>query len=810
MPPDWQNDDRLQDVRSAADELTRRFPPDRCWGWKDPRNSLTLPFWKVVLPDLKVVACVRNPLDVASSLHHRGFSSYSFGLALWRTYNEQLFANSSPNRRIVVHYSNLFDNLRSELQRIAEFLELPVDRKQLTRACAIAKPNLRHHRFVISDLIKANVAPEVIDLYLQLCDESGWSETQGIEPGERPSTPAVRSLPASVADTHDRPQRSRCLTSRAEQPQAVIPLNSAVIEITELKEQLAGLRVQLRTAREQCRTCNERLARQAEDLAELQFDQERVDQKLQSALADISAQQHLSEAQRTDAGRGLRNLQAFGRFRATVRKYVPREAAVLIVSRGDEALLKLYERQAAHFPQIEGGLFSDRRPKCGLSAVAHLEALRAQGADYLAFPEMSLSWLDEYPDFHRHLQRRYRCLVHDFEAGAIFSLRERNRWIPLTETVAECRLRLGREPVLLNWKSRLELAYSFPEVTVISPPDISRQALPYLDKSIDLIAVPAENQELIAEARRVATQAVLLIDGNLDCQVEWLSDVPAELAAVSIVISVHNHAATTAACLSSLVETLPQSFRGEIIVVDDASTDDTPSLLEQWAARDARFRCLRNDVNQGFLESAKRGAAAARGEILLFLNNDTILLPEWLPPLLRVFGDFADAGAVGGRLLFPDGALQEAGGMVFADGSAAHFGRGDCDLAAPHYNFIREVDYCSGALLATRRTLFEQIGGFDDRYRPAYYEDTDYCFAVRQYGFRVFYQPESVVVHLEGVSSGTDLSQGVKQHQVINQVKFAEKWSAALSRQAPRPAGNDRVARLAVALGRPSREGGPL
>src|SRR5262249_29425731 len=158
--------DRLQDVRSAADELTRRFPPDRCWGWKDPRSSLTLPFWRSVLPDLKVVTCVRNPLDVASSLHHRGFSSYSFGLALWRTYNERLLADSSPNRRIVVHYNNLFDNLHSELQRIAQFLGLPADDEQLSRACAIAKPYLRHHRFVISDLIKANVAPEVIDLYL--------------------------------------------------------------------------------------------------------------------------------------------------------------------------------------------------------------------------------------------------------------------------------------------------------------------------------------------------------------------------------------------------------------------------------------------------------------------------------------------------------------------------------------------------------------------------------------------------------------------------------------------------------------------
>ena len=145
--------------------------------------------------------------------------------------------------------------------------------------------------------------------------------------------------------------------------------------------------------------------------------------------------------------------------------------------------------------------------------------------------------------------------------------------------------------------------------------------------------------------------------------------------------------------------------------------------------------------------------------------------------------------------------------MVFRDGSAANFGRGDHDVDAPQYNVVREVDYCSGALLATRRALFEQIGGFDDRYRPAYYEDADYCFAVRQRGFRVYYQPECAVVHLEGASSGTDLSRGVKQYQVLNQAKFAEKWSGALSRQAPRPSDHDRTAWLTVALGREEQEG---
>jgi len=146
---------------------------------------------------------------------------------------------------------------------------------------------------------------------------------------------------------------------------------------------------------------------------------------------------------------------------------------------------------------------------------------------------------------------------------------------------------------------------------------------------------------------------------------------------------------------------------------------------------------------------------------------------------------------VGGKLLFPNGTLQEAGDVVFRDGSAANFGRGDYLADDPLYSYVREVDYCSAALLATPRELFEEVGGFDEQYSPAYYEDTDYCFAVRARGRTVLYQPESVVVHTEGATSGTDLSSGVKKYQVVNHAKFAEKWERELPAQPSAPSRYD-------------------
>lgn len=248
-------------------------------------------------------------------------------------------------------------------------------------------------------------------------------------------------------------------------------------------------------------------------------------------------------------------------------------------------------------------------------------------------------------------------------------------------------------------------------------------------------------------------------------------------AQVSIVIPVYNKIAYTLACLKSLAAHAGEaSF--EVIVVDDCSTDDT---VERLADIDG-VRTIRNALNLGFVGSCNAGAAAAQGEYLLFLNNDTVVTPGWLEALLRCFAEESDAGLVGAKLVYPDGRLQEAGGIVFRDGSGWNYGRFE-DPADPRYNFRREADYCSGAAILLRRALFDQLGGFDQRYAPAYYEDTDLAFAVRAAGYKVYYEPQSTVIHFEGITAGTDTASGIKRYQVVNREKFLDKWKTALTRQ---------------------------
>src|SRR5690606_13167684 len=174
------------------------------------------------------------------------------------------------------------------------------------------------------------------------------------------------------------------------------------------------------------------------------------------------------------------------------------------------------------------------------------------------------------------------------------------------------------------------------------------------------------------------------------------------------------------------------------------------------------------------------GAAPARGQYLVFLNNDTVPQPGWLDALLDTFSTHPDTGLAGAQLLYPDGRLQEAGGLVFRDGSAWNYGRFESP-DDPRFSYVRATDYVSGAAAAIPRALFERIGGFDRRYAPAYYEDTDLAFAVREAGHAVRYQPAARVLHDEGTTAGSDPASGVKAWQARNRAVFAAHRAQALA-----------------------------
>lgn len=247
---------------------------------------------------------------------------------------------------------------------------------------------------------------------------------------------------------------------------------------------------------------------------------------------------------------------------------------------------------------------------------------------------------------------------------------------------------------------------------------------------------------------------------------------------ISIIIPVFNQASYTLNCLRSVKNELDHSgVNAEVLVVDDASTDSTQEML----SRVQGIRVIRNEKNSGFIDSCNRGAEQAAGEFLLFLNNDTTVQQGCLEELIGTFTLNPSAGLVGAKLLYPDGRLQEAGGIIWNDASGWNYGRFD-DPEKPEYCYLREVDYCSGAGIVVPKSLFQKLNGFDTHYRPAYCEDSDLAFRIREAGFKVYYQPFAKIVHFEGATSGRDTSTNVKSYQVKNQQKLRARWSEVLAR----------------------------
>jgi len=243
---------------------------------------------------------------------------------------------------------------------------------------------------------------------------------------------------------------------------------------------------------------------------------------------------------------------------------------------------------------------------------------------------------------------------------------------------------------------------------------------------------------------------------------------------VSIVIPAFNSFSYTCKCLES-VKKNAGDVSYEIIVADDHSNDQTRLIQNYFKG----IRVVRNEKNMGFVLTCNSAARQAKGEFIYFLNNDTITHPDWLKPLVKLFFDSEKTGIAGSRLIYPDGKLQEAGGIIWNDATGWNYGKFD-NPEKSEYNYEKEVDYVSGASLMIRKTLWENLGGFDQLFSPAYYEDTDLAFRARQSGYKVIYQPQSVVTHYEGQSNGGDQSAGIKRNQEINRKKFLLKWRKVL------------------------------
>jgi hypothetical protein len=502
-----------------------------------------------------------------------------------------------------------------------------------------------------------------------------------------------------------------------------------------------------------------------------------------------------------DFGKQLAYGQQVRRIRRLAAETLPAGATVLVAGKGDEGLLKLDGLRAWHFPQTLDGVYSGSNPASSLAAIAQLEALRLKGADFLLLPSTAYWWLDHYTAFKDHLRGRYREVVRQADTCLIVDLRELS--LParpagqgaFEEVVSRCRDHLGCEPAILDWNTPLRLASACPRQTVFSPPAAGPD-LPYLDQTIDLVVVP-HDPSLIGEARRVAEAAVVTVapaegaDADPVLAVEWRFDRPAEaggLPIASVIVPCAADREQALRHLAALRRSLPGDFNGEVICTGWAAIDPE-ALRRHWGDAGPPLRLSQAREATGYSASCNAAANEAAGEILVFLKRLTVPLDGWLPALLEVFRTRPGAGAVGGKVLSADGRIEQAGGVVFSDGSTAGFGAGDYVVDYPLYEHLREVDYTSDCLLATPRALFQRFGGLDPSYHSPAYAHADYCFRARAQGAPASYQPECLAVPLPDTflraAPGSTPAGG-------DQELFQERWQQALEKQPSRRYWTDR------------------
>ncbi len=715
LPPrsgaDFQ-DVRLAPLRTKARQLIEEFKSANAWGWKDPRNSLTYPFWKGVLPRLKTIVVVRNPLEVAYSMHERNGTSHSFGLRLWEIYNRRILEATTDAERLVTHYDSFFDSPETELSRIANFLCLPSG--GVRPASRIVELRRRHTHVTMEQLIDARVSGQVIDLYRTLiaeADSSFAGTISSVKKRKRTKEDVLLPrgklrepdlLPAPISEQDRAVSRGEAASGTE---------TTHYTEIEKLHREIQKLTAYL--------------AQQDGQIGEIEKERQGERINYLSEVRELS-----TKAERLSA-----RLKASEAELEKARKVLHTMAESQARAEQLAARLKILEAEVATVREL-----SLTRSDSLANSEARSNQLALHLRRQVQTTKKLMRFLDGLEDASERLRRSRRWRI----ANPIAAVREM--------------LAPGRGSLGYGHLERIIAAYrkwlsTYAELATI-------------DDQIRILPSTAALDARSTLAERIAPVSAKAIEFQFHEQVE-----------ISIVIPVFNHLAFTQACLASVREH-PDGKRFEVIVVDDGSSDDTSDVVGKIPG----LTYLRNEGNLGFTNSCNRGAKIARGSFLLFLNNDIAVTPGWLSSLRETFDNEANAGLVGSKLICPDGRLQEAGGIVWRDGSGWNRGRSD-DPEKPEYNFLCEVDYCSAACVMIPKSLFERVGGFDSKYSPAYYEDTDLAFKVRREGFKVLYQPFSVVVHYEGATGGTDLLTGTKRYQEINRATFVATWAGLLAHQ---------------------------
>lgn len=478
---DWSSAN-LQPFRERAAALAAPLQDQAPWGWKDPRTSLTLPFWQSALGPLRTVVVVRNPLEVVTSLHRRNGFSIALGLTLWRIYAERILAATTPADRLITHYDTYFVDPAPEIERLIAFigLEPRVGAESHPEAAA---PQLRHHRKTLRDLAEHGFPREVIALYRGLCQEAGWWEG-GVTDDEIGETRAISALSGSdtiargtgavdllrVENLAIRRSNDDFLAALAHRDARIAELEIALRghesartelegKVAErdgrlherhqvlarkdhafgvLQQQLAAATAEIAGLRAAVEDFKDRLtaSERARSLAEMH---ERDLRAMLTSLQDVQLQRD-AEIMGTlgaalsrfapGAPAAIYHRRLVDQVRRQADAHLPPGSRVLVATYGDPAMLQLGNRQTEPFPRAASGVSADYTDISDEAAIAQLESLHAGGAEYLVVPGPAMPWLVNHPGLQQFIDDRFTVVAQERGVITIYALGRQQGQIP--------------------------------------------------------------------------------------------------------------------------------------------------------------------------------------------------------------------------------------------------------------------------------------------------------------------------------------------------------------------------------------------
>lgn len=748
-------DERIQSIVLDMDA-------HRPWFLKDPRMCLVFPFWKARLEVPVSLFVYRNPIQIARSLAKRNKIPQFTGIALWEYYMVTALNAAQGTKLLVTRYEDIMTDPVTEVERLTRKLEkigvtdlrIP-EREEIT---SFITPSLFHNKEdsgLYPDYLNSNQL-DLIDIFAN--DELGDSFHLKISQSSKEVLSDYFSHKRiqedlTIALNRQKQSKKELASLQQEHDKAVHELNTANLSleksiqtVAEKEEHLKEQAVELDKTKQQLSQKNECLNQQTSEL-----------EKNKNERDNLSWQLSELHSRHEDLTQSHSSLQ--DKYNKVISQHEAIRGVCELLNSQIKSLQAECNQERDKVAQFNSWLleidrdvrdiFSSIRWKAGNSVSSLIELVLLRFNQRTAKDHIE-EILNEYANFLANSEKTPLGNQNQI------SQESNSRW----ETFCRLTLAALKNPAqtarLLD-AERIKNLY----ITMFKQsPNVRENIFDYYLKLYgDTVPSPPHNVIPDKDNKPFPDKPFTLpsIDDPL----------------VSVIIPVYNQWQYTKKCIYSVAKSAV-GVKYEIILADDHSTDDTANAAKFFPG----LKIIKTPQNSGFLKNCNNAAGHAAGDYIVLLNNDTVVHENWLQAMLEVMEN-PRVGMTGSKLIYPDGKMQEAGGIIWNDASGWNYGRLD-NPEKPEYNYIKQVDYISGASIMVRSSLWKDLGGFDERYVPAYYEDTDLAFAIREKGFDVVFTPFSVVTHFEGQSHGTDESTGIKRYQVVNHKKFYEKWQHIL------------------------------